>query len=250
MVNKDLNVIKEHWENKDTVSLRDTNLQLVERKTIIGFLEQTNKKTLKDIGCGDGSDTIHFAKYVDNVFAYDYSSAMLEKASKNLDGIKNVSLSQLDMLKDDITTKTDVAITKRMLINLGNFGNQKNAILKIHDSLEDNGYFIMLETSTDGLKNLNELRETFNLDTIPEPFHNTLFELDRLKEFLEEYFIIEEIKYFSTYFFLTRIYNMKLENNEDFKYDTLAKDFAINCTDLFADKIIGPQFCMLLKKKS
>ena len=70
MVTKDLNEIKEHWENKDTVSLKDTNLQLIERKVIIDFLLKTGKKTLKDIGCGDGSDTIHFASYVDKIFAY------------------------------------------------------------------------------------------------------------------------------------------------------------------------------------
>lgn len=250
MNEKDLNVIKQHWEDMDTVSLKDKNLQYLERKTIIEFIQRTNKKVLKDIGCGDGSDTIHFADQVEKVYAYDYSSAMLTKAKKTLNDTNNVSLDHLDILQDSIDQKSDIAITKRMLINLGNFENQKNAIEKIYNSLEDNGYYIMLETSTNGLSNLNDLRKKLDLEEIPEPFHNTLFELETLKAFLEEYFIIEDIKYFSTYFFLTRVYNVTLNEDNIFKFDENAKLITDNEIELFEDKIIGPQFCMLLKKKA
>jgi len=247
MINKDLNIIKEHWEKKETKSLGDKNLQELERMTIINYMKKINKKSLKDIGCGDGSDTIHFSKYVDKTFAYDYSQAMLEKASLNLSEINSVSLNQIDILEDELVQKSDLVITKRMLINLGNFNNQKKAIKKIYDSLEKDGYFIMLETSSEGLKNLNELRKTLELEAIAEPFHNVLFNLDELKYYLEKYFIIEDISYFSTYFFLTRVYNTYIK--DDFKYDTFAKNISVNDISLFEDKIIGPQFCFLLKKK-
>jgi len=251
MKEKDLKIIKEHWENMETVSLRDRNLQELERKTIIDFIEKTNRKTIKDIGCGDGSDTIYFAKEVQKVFAYDYSDAMLEKASKTLKDVKNVNLNKLNILEDSFEEKTDIAITKRMLINLGNFDNQKKAIKKIYDSLNSDGYYIMLETSIDGLDNLNELRETFKYPKIPEPFHNTLFKLDILKDFLKDFFIVEDIKYFSTYFFLTRVYNLTLDEKEEnvFKYDINAKQMAMGNVNLFEENIIGPQFCMLLKKR-
>ena len=62
---KDLQVIKKHWEKKETISLRDLNLQLLEREVIINFIKKSDKSILKDIGCGDGSDTVHFSKYVD-----------------------------------------------------------------------------------------------------------------------------------------------------------------------------------------
>jgi len=245
---KNLKDIKEHWEKKETVSLKDLNLQLLERKVIIDFIKKSNKSTLKDIGCGDGSDTIHFSKYVDQVYAYDYSSAMINKASSNLSSIGTTNLSKLDVINDKIEQMSDLVITKRVLINLGNFENQKKAIKKIHNSIENNGYFIMLETSSDGLKNLNNYRRKFNLEAIPEPFHNTLFNLDELKFFLERYFVIEEVKYFSTYFFLTRVYNFLLDNDH-YKYDTVARSIAECNVNLFNSEIIGPQFCMLLRKK-
>ena len=246
---KDLQEIKKHWEKEETISLRDLNLQLLEREVIIDFIKKSDKSILKDIGCGDGSDTAYFSKYVDQVYAYDYSSAMVDKASDNLGSIDTVYLGRLDIINDKIEQMSDLVITKRMLINLGSFENQKIAIKKIYDSLEKNGYFIMLETSIDGLINLNSYRSEFGLDIIPEPFHNTLFKLDELKLFLEEYFVIEEIKYFSTYFFLTRVYNFLLESKNPYKYDIFAKSVAERNIALFGSEIIGPQFCMLLRKK-
>ena len=249
MKENDLGIVKAHWENKDTVSLRDQNLRELEQNIIIEYLKSINKKSLNDIGCGDAGDTVRFSKYIDNIYDYDYSKSMLTKASKNIKDKKNITLSELDILKDDITTKADVALTKRMLINLGSFENQKKAIKKIHNSIHNDGYFIMLETSIDGLNNLNYFRKKVNLSEIPEPYHNTLFELNELKNYLQEFFVIEDIKYFSMYYFFTRIYNQMLDNTDMTKYDVIAKEISALGIDLFDNKIIGPQFCILLKKK-
>lgn len=246
---KDLQIIKNHWENKETISLKDLNLQLLERKVIIEFIKKSNKSILKDIGCGDGGDTVYFSQYVDQVYAYDYSTAMIEKASKNLNSIDSVYLDKLDIINDKLVQESDLVVAKRMLINLGSFENQKKAIKKIADSIEKDGYFIMLETSIDGLISLNDYRNKFDLEPIPEPFHNTLFKLDDLKLFLEKYFIIEDVKYFSTYFFLTRVYNLLLEVENPWKYDVLAKRITEQDINLFESEIIGPQFCMFLRKK-
>ena len=251
MIKENLNEVKKHWEDINTISLKDSNLQLLERSVILDYIERTKKHTLKDIGCGDGSDTIFFAKKFDKVFAYDYSSAMLEKASIVLKNANNISLSKLDIIDDKLNEKSDVVITKRMLINLGSFQNQKNAIKKIYDSIEDEGYLIMLETSVDGLDNMNLYRDKFNLPNIPKPFHNTLFVLEDLKNFVEELFVVEDISFFSTYFFLTRVYHPLTNENDYKKNDENAKNISINNFNLFSKKeIIGPQFCMLLKKKS
>lgn len=249
MGEKNLSDIKIHWEKPETISLKDNNLQLLERSQIVEFIRKAKKKTLKDIGCGDGSDTKHFASHCEHVFAYDYSSAMLEKASINLNDSANVTLNLLNLLEDDLDQKSDLVITKRVLINLGNFENQKKAINKIYNSLNEGGYYILLETSIDGLENLNNLRTKFGLDSIPEPFHNTMFKLDELKDYLRDYFTIQEIEFFSTYFFLTRVYNPLLKNDDYFKYDVYAKDVAQKTVGFFESNIIGPQFCMLLKKK-
>jgi len=251
MIEENLNEVKKHWEDINTISLKDSNLQLLERSVILDYIDRTKKHTLKDIGCGDGSDTIFFAKKFDKVFAYDYSSAMLEKASAVLRDASNISLGKLDIINDQLNEKSDVVITKRMLINLGSFQNQKNAIKKIYDSIEDGGYFIMLETSIEGLDNMNFYRDKFNLPNIPKPFHNSLFILEELNFFIKELFDIVDVSFFSTYFFLTRVYHPIMNENDYKKNDEHAKNVSINNFNLFSKKEnIGPQFCMLLKKKS
>ncbi len=246
---KNLSIVKAHWENKDTVSLKDENLRELEQDVIIEYLKLINQKSLNDFGCGDAGDTVRFSKYVNNINAYDYSKSMLSKASKNIKNQENIVLSELDIINDQITTKADIALTKRLLINLGNFENQKNVIKKIYNSIEKNGYFIMLETSLDGLNNLNYLRKKTKLPEIPAPHHNTLFDLEDLKKYLQELFILEDVRYFSTYYFFTRIYNQMLENTDMKKYDVLAKKITGLGLNFFEDKIIGPQFAMLLRKK-
>ena len=39
MKNKELNKVKEHWEDVKTVSLKDNNLQFLERRTILDFID-------------------------------------------------------------------------------------------------------------------------------------------------------------------------------------------------------------------
>ena len=50
MSKKDLNIIKKHWENIKTDSLKDKNLQIVERSAIIDYLKNIKVDALADIG--------------------------------------------------------------------------------------------------------------------------------------------------------------------------------------------------------
>ncbi|OGI00310.1 MAG: hypothetical protein A2Y25_01625 [Candidatus Melainabacteria bacterium GWF2_37_15] len=247
--NKNLDLIKNYWENENTVSLKDGNLQSIERNAILDAvktLPESSLDILFDIGCGDATDTIFFLEHFKKCYGYDYSKQMLEKAINNCKE-KIIKFRNFDILNDDFNEKCTVAITKRCLINLGNFENQKKAILKIHNALNDNGYYLMLETCIDGLNNLNILRNKFNLESLKEPHHNTYFKLNNLLEFLKNYFEIQVMFNFSTYFFLTRVYNPAL-TADYMKYDTIAKE-VYEKIDLFEGKnILSPQFLLILKK--
>ena len=108
--------------------------------------------------------------------------------------------------------KYDTIITKRTLINLGNFNNQKDSILKIHNALTKNGYYIMLECSLDGLESMNSIRKSFSLDSIKMPYHNFHFNMNELLSFLNKYFEVSYKQYFSDYFYLTRIIGHLISN--------------------------------------
>ena len=70
MIEKNLNVVKNHWENPNTVSLKDENLQLIERFAIVEQLEKIKVSNLADIGCGNCKGTIIFSKYAEFVLEF------------------------------------------------------------------------------------------------------------------------------------------------------------------------------------
>lgn len=246
--NKNLRVIKAYWEDPDIVSLKDKNLQELERHYILQYLKKIGKvESLADIGCGDASDTIYFRRYAKKVFGYDYSSAMLKKAKIIAKG--NIALSRLDLLQNRLDKKFDIVITKRCLINLGNFRNQLKSIKKIYRYLKRDGYYFMLECSLDGLKNLNSLRRKFGLDPLKEPFHNAYFEFKKLRKEVRKYFTVEDSRYFSTYYFLTRVYNQIVDKAGFQRLDVLAKKSHLRF-DFLSSICLGPQFLLVLKKKN
>lgn len=245
---KDLIEIKKHWENPDTVSLKDSYLQNIERTSIIKFLRQHPVDLLVDIGCGDCSDTIHYTKYAKKIMALDYSDAMLKKATITIRDKNNITLSKFDLMREQLPVKADIIITKRCLINLGNFENQKKALIRICDSLKENGCFLMLEASSDGRNNVNVMRQMVGLPPIQEPFHNVFFDLNNLISFVQKYFYIDLFEHFSTYYFLTRVYNQLADESHYKQFDAAAYKIN-NLMNLFGTTIIGPQFLMIVRKK-
>jgi len=241
----DIEKVKQHWEDEETVSLKDRNLQLLERRAIINELAILRPKTILDVGCGDCSDTVDYCDFSEKVFACDYSLAMLKKA-KNIAG-DNLNIYKLDLMYDEIEPPVDVVITKRCLINMGNFKNQVEAIKKIHKGIKGTGYYLMLECSLDGLNALNLMRRSFGLPVMTEPFHNVYFNLNDLHEILSGLFTIERRVNFSTYYFLTRVYNQLVAQEDYFKFDALAKRVH-ESLGLFGQSLIGPQFLLVLKK--
>jgi len=238
--------IREHWENEKTVSIKDKNLQELERECIVDELRKLRPRLLVDLGCGDCSDTVYYCNYASVVHAYDYSSTMLQKASRfHRD---NLLLKELNILDQDIDVKADAVITKRCLINLGNFENQKMAIKKIYNSLNGDGYYLMLECSYDGLNTLNGYRKLMGLQAIEPSFHNVYFNWNELREYVDRLYVVEKTGYFSLYYFFTRFYNQLIDDTDYKKFDSIAKRLH-KSLGMFHDVQIGAQFFMMLRKK-
>ena len=83
---KDLEVIRRHWEDESTVSLKDLCLRELERKAIMDRLARYRPASVLDIGCGDCSDTVYYTQYADRVLACDYSETMLKRAGQHRAG--------------------------------------------------------------------------------------------------------------------------------------------------------------------
>ena len=107
--------------------------------------------------------------------------------------------------------KYDVVITSRCLINLENHDQQVKAISNIKNCLSENGVFLMIECTKKGLSKINEVRKTFDLETINERWHNYYLEEEKILEYVKQNFKSVEISNFnSTYFLISRTINALL----------------------------------------
>jgi len=203
-----INSIKEYWESPDTVSLKDENLRLLESQAILRYMPAG--KAVLDVGCGNGINTIEYAKLSQRVLGVDYSSQMIARAQKRLkhSGLDNLEFRQLPLHElDTLGSDFDVVVTQRCLINLTSFEDQTAALRAIHRRLEPGGYYLMLECVAEGLDRLNELRSRFSLAPIPPAWHNCQFQSLNLIDEVKNIFTLEDQEDFSLYYLVTRILN-------------------------------------------
>lgn len=230
-----MNNIKKHWEEFKDIkgkgllgldyhgTYNDIELQHLEMKTITKYVKQDS--TVMEIGCGKGYLGLYLALNNEcDYFGIDYCEKMIKSAKENKKKVESrigthVEFCRADILKnnfssEDKTSGYDFVVTERCLINLKSWEEQKKAINNIYQLLKPNGIYLMLESNTNSLNRLNELRSKFNLDPIKIVWHNKFFDEDKLFEFIKDKFELVTIdKFCSTYFLLTRVLNTNIKNN-------------------------------------
>lgn len=252
--------IKSYWDNrakKEGSTLQSTTndyyLREIEINTLSHYISELINDTQKelhigDIGCGDGYVTSSLASNFKQAkfFGYDYSPEMI----KNADTRKshNCVFNLADILHDDLRQKFDVLYTTRCLINLPDQELQKKALLKIHESLNENGLYVMIENFMDGHINFNEIRASFGLESIPVRDHNLFFSHDWLDDFMKDKFDIIKIENISSmYYLVSRIVYSKIcqENGAPPDYFDIHHNLA---SKLPFSGNFGPVKLLLLKK--
>jgi len=201
-----LKKIADYWEDKNTVSLIDKNLKLLE----LGFIKANLRKKdyVLDIGCGDGRSACYCSKFAKRVLGIDNSKYMIKQAKrfakKNYPNVNFQNRNMLDLRT--IGRKFDVVVTDRVITNLPTWQLQCEAILNVKNLLKKNGRYILLENFNDGYEKMNLYRKVMGFKKIPKHWHNTYLEKKKLLPFLKNHFKIEKKHNFNLYYFLTRIY--------------------------------------------
>lgn len=248
--NNKLQLTKGHWENPQVESLKDANLRSIEINSIITSLK-THANTpssmmLADFGCGDGFDTQCFSKCASKSVGFDYSHEMLSRASQRQnDGLR---FQHLDLLSDDVPGTYDAVVSKRFIINLGDWAIQSKCIKKIAKAVLPGGLFLLLECYKQGFNNLNLHRSKVGLPPLVEPYHNTYLDYDKTLELLSEDFSVIEVIDFSTYFYLTRCLSPYVAGEKAFDLDERIRLFS-ESDDILQGARIGPQTLICLRKK-
>lgn len=218
--NEYLDSIKKFWDSKAKdyknsykSSWGDCYCMQLEIDTVNEFISE--KDNILDIGCGNGLGTLELAyrKKV-TIKGIDYSEPMIELAQKflseksvisKLKGEVSFDVGDILNLKNEKQFFTKV-ITKRVIINLGNFSNQVKAAKEVHKILVPGGYFLMAEATFGGLQKINALRKEFGLEELKQPWHNLYIDENRFIAEVSSFFeVVKVVNYSSTYYIGSRV---------------------------------------------
>ncbi len=249
--------IKEASTDKYATS-QDQHLRELEIRAMSKHL--SNGLRILDIGCGNGYTIAKLASEFESEFiGIDLSEPMISCAKEitvNLNLKGKAEFRTGNILDLDIDSNSfDVVITERLLINLPTWDDQQKAIRKIHSILKNNGLFLMMDATRQGVDRLNEIRKKVGMEPIP---HSTKqnwwinrFDEKQIKNFLQEIFNIENIQRFGMYFFISRVLHPLLVTQHKPKFDSpinqIAEDIALKLGTNYKD--LGHSALFVLRKK-
>ncbi|MBI4431776.1 MAG: class I SAM-dependent methyltransferase, partial [Candidatus Omnitrophica bacterium] len=147
---------------------------------------------LLDVGCANGYSTFRLAEKA-RIFAkgIDYVENMIRQAEENLANWNNPLGSSLSFAVGDVTTLLesdgayDVVLSKRCIINLPSWKFQQKALDEMLKPLRSGGLLLLSEAFENGWRNMNKVREFFNLKEIPQPWHNLYLSEEKVKSHLK-----------------------------------------------------------------
>ncbi|BAN35479.1 hypothetical protein SCD_n01658 [Sulfuricella denitrificans skB26] len=212
--------IKKYWEDRAAgdssaqSTTQDFYLREIEYNVLLEKIQKYSPDSVADVGCGDGRTTARLAGKLPNVLfsGFDYSLFMVENARHNslTEELSNIQFDQLDICAG-LKETFDLIYTTRCLINLPSWDLQKIAIDNIHGALSIGGVYLMVENFIEGQKNFNQVRKNYGLSEIPIREHNFFFQRDRLFDYIDGRFKIdEEVNISSTYYLMSRVIYSKI----------------------------------------
>ncbi len=160
-------------------------------REVYSFLKNKNVKTILDLGCGDGEDSLFFVKQGLIVTALDFSKEALKQLQKTIDSqrIDNLTLLHQDITQLNLNQKFDAIFAN---LSLHYFDDKTTTAIftKLHSLLNEDGYlFVRCKSTKDPLYGVGTEIETGLFNNNGKLQH--LFSIDYLKEKLAKFELIE-----------------------------------------------------------
>ena len=216
----DFEGIKKYWEDRAAgdssaqSTTQDYYLREIEHRALSERIGKHAPMLVADIGCGDGRTTARLAASFPNASfsGFDYARPMIKNAKLAHPSGRhpNLQFHQHD-IREGLEGKFDLVYSTRCLINLPSWELQMIAIDNIHGALAAGGVYLMVENFIEGHDNFNRIRRDFALPEIPIREHNFFFNRQRLLDYADARFELEEeINISSVYYLVSRIIYSKI----------------------------------------
>jgi SAM-dependent methyltransferase len=234
-----LEEIRDHWESAGasfpeselvTPTSRDPYLAQLERRAIISHL--AGRESAMDVGCGDASHSIEYAKVVGRLIGVDNAASLLAVARRRIDaaGTDNVELLLASVLELDARVPAgafDAVISQRCLINLPTWEDQKAALEQLHKVLASGGILLVSEGFIDELVALNQLRTALRLSPISVSRYNHFLSRDEFETFVGPLFRIRAIVHYGVYLYLSRVLHPLVVAPAEPRHDSAFNELAM-----------------------
>lgn len=211
--------IEKYWTSQarehnvsHAASWSDLRVIEMEISEIVKHLSPGDK--VLDVGCANGFSTIKYTvqKSV-SAIGVDYIPAMIENANLALSKLKKDVALDLQFAVGNILSlqfaneQFDKVVIIRVIINLGEWTNQKRGLTEALRVLKPGGILLLSEATEQGWRKLNKLRNEWGLQDIPMPSFNTYLDEDRIyKEFKDIVSGVTVVNFASTYYVGTRFF--------------------------------------------
>lgn len=236
-----------HWNDRAVkerevvhVNIADINQRELEFEAIRPFLNP--EMEVLEVGCGNGYSTDRFRAQVRHVDAFDYAENMIAAA------LERYGESNNRFFKDDVLNpvhwrdRYDTVICIRVLINLRNLDEQKQAITNMLEVLRPGGRFILVEGYREGFEALTEVRVQCGLAPVQPARINFYSSQADLLPTIETQCTLEEKFHLGAYDYLTRIVYPLITPPEEVTHNTsfsekaavLARAFNDDCFSRFS----------------
>lgn len=229
--------VQDFWNERAVLGAAAGSNDVIAKQIEIEALSRYAKDGSKvlDFGCGNGITALELAKrYRIEIRGIDYAKEMIDSANElarqsSLLGAASFSVGDVETLRS-ISERFDLVYTERVLINLRDWEEQREAIEILVGLLRPGGLYAMCENSEDGLQMINALRANVGLPPISAPWHNRYLRDSEVETLSIPGVRLEDVNcYSSTYYFLSRVINASLaaKSGEPPAYDAPVNQLAL-----------------------
>jgi ubiquinone/menaquinone biosynthesis C-methylase UbiE len=212
----DIEEVRQHWlragasfadQDGVTSTSRDPHLGELERAAVLGHFPRDAE--ILDLGCGDGSHTVHYARAASRAVGIDYVGALLDiaRARAREAGVEVdfIEASVTDLCDRFGAASFDVVISQRCLINLPSWDLQRSVLSQTFQVLRPGGLLLLTEGFSEPLEELNRLREATGLSPIAVADYNLFLGQRDFEAFAERFGQIEAVEHYGVYLTLSRV---------------------------------------------